>query len=119
MAEHRVILVGGRDLDPPEVAYLAGTRIGRTEVTGLDAAAVPAGPLYVHLDLDVIDSADVPGLRYPAPCGPGCADVTEALRMLLATGQVAAVGIACTWHPGHSAAARTGPYLEGTLATGS
>jgi hypothetical protein len=39
--------------------------------------------------------------------------------MLLATGRVAAVGITCTWHPGHSAAARTGPYLDGTLATGS
>jgi hypothetical protein len=27
-------------------------------------------------------------------------------------GRVAAVGIACTWHPGHSAAARISPYLE-------
>lgn len=116
--EHRVTLVGARDLDPPEVAYLARTPIGRTEVSGLDAAALPGGPLYVHVDLDVIDPADAPGLRYPAPGGPRAADVAEALRMALATGQVAAVGIACTWHPGHRAAAKISPHLEGTLAAG-
>ena len=82
------------------------------------AGALPGGPLYVHLDLDVIDPSDVPGLRYPAPGGPGAADIAAALRTLLATGRVAAVGIACTWHVGHDAAARIGPCLEAALATG-
>jgi len=117
--EHRVMLVGARDLDPPEVTYLAGALIGRAEVAGLDAAALPGGPLYVHLDLDVIDPAEVPGLRYPAPGGPGSAEVAGALRMLLATGRVAAVGMACTWHPGHSAAATIGPHLKVAFATAS
>jgi len=116
--EHRVTLVGARDLDPPEVAYLAHAPIGRTEVTGWDAAALPGGQLYVHIDLDVIDPAEAPGLRYPAPGGPRIADVAEALRMVLATGRAAAVGIACTWHPGHRAAARISPHLEEALATG-
>jgi arginase len=86
-------------------------------VAGLDAAALPGGPWYVHLDLDVIDPAEVPGLRYPAPGGPGSAEVAGALRMLLATGGVAAVGIACTWHPGHSGAASIGPHLKAVFAT--
>jgi arginase len=114
--EHRVMLVGARDLDPPEVAYLAGAPIGRAEVAGLDAAALPGGPLYVHVDLDVIDPAGVPGLRYPAPGGPATARVAGALSMILATGRAAAVGIACTWRPGHGAAARTGPNLQAALA---
>jgi arginase len=113
--EHRVLLVDARDLDPPEAAYLSRAAIGRADVAGLDAAALPSGPLYVHLDLDVIDPSDAPGLRYPAPGGPGAADVAVALRTLLATGRVAAVGIACTWHSGHQAAARIGPYLEAAL----
>jgi hypothetical protein len=29
-----------------------------------------------------------------------------------------AAGIACTWHVGHHAAARIGPYLEAALASG-
>jgi hypothetical protein len=34
------------------------------------------------------------------------------VSMLLSTGRVAAAGIACTWHPGHAAAARITPRLE-------
>jgi arginase len=113
--EHRIVLAGARDLDPPEVTYLAGSAISQVEVPGLDPARVPDGPLYVHVDLDVIEPAVLPGLRYPAPGGAGAADVSQALGRLLATGRVAAVGIACTWHPGHGAAARIAPYLTDVL----
>jgi arginase len=114
--EHRVLLAGARDLDPPEVSYLDNALISRAEVAGLDSAALLDGPLYVHLDLDVIDPSAVPGLRYPVPGGPGCAEVAAALRMLLATDRVAAVGIACTWHPGHAAAAAIDPRLKTAFA---
>jgi len=35
---------------------------------------------------------------------------------VLGTGRVAAVGIACTWYPGHAAADRIRPYLTAALA---
>lgn len=114
--EQRVALVGARDLDPPEVAYLAGASILRHGIQELASADLPDGPLYVHLDLDVIDRAHVPGLRYPVAGGPGPAQVAEALHVLLGTGRVAAVGIACTWHPGNSAAASIRPHLDAALA---
>jgi arginase len=117
--ERNVLLVGARDLDPPEVTYLAQAQIRRSEVTALDAAELPRGPLYVHVDLDVIDPARVPGLRYPAPGGPGPAEVVSALRHMLDTGRVAAVGAACTWHPGHGAAEHIGPYLRAALIPGA
>jgi arginase len=116
VAEHRALLVGARDLDPPEAAYLADADIGRAEVADLAAAALPDGPLYVHLDVDVIDPGDVPGLRYPAPSGPGGAAVIRALRALRATGRVAAVGVACTWHPGRGGAAAIESLLVSALA---
>jgi arginase len=119
VAEPRILLVGARDLDPPEVSYLDGALIGRAEVAGLAAAALPDGPLYVHLDLDVIDPSAVPGLRYPAPGGPGRAELAAALGLLLATGRVAGVGIACTWHPGHAAAAAIDPDLKAAFAAAS
>jgi hypothetical protein len=71
--------------------------------------------LYVHLDLDVIDPARLPGLRFPAPGGPTPAQVAGALDALLGTGRVAAIGVACTWYPGHSAAAQLGDHLGAAL----
>jgi hypothetical protein len=81
--------------DPPEVAYLAGAHIGRTDVADLDAAVLPDGPLYVHLGLDVTDPAGIPGLRYPASDGP---DSTEVRRgIIVAEGDL----VACqTWIDG-------------------
>jgi len=55
--ESQIALVGARDLDPPEVAYLAGAQIRQLPTAGLDAAQLPGGPLYLHVDLDVIDCA--------------------------------------------------------------
>jgi arginase len=116
VAEHRILLVGARDLDPPEVTYLAGAQIRRGEVLELAAGLLPDGPLYVHVDLDVIDSGALPGLRYPAPGGPAPGQVSDAMRTVLDTGRVAALGIACTWHPGHAAARQVAPHLSDALA---
>jgi arginase len=114
--EQQVLLVGARDLDPPEVSYLDSAPVRRAEVADLDRAVLPDGPLYLHIDLDVIDSAEIPGLRFPAPGGPGPAQVAGAVERLLGTGQITAVGVACTWRPGHDAAARIGPHLGAALA---
>jgi arginase len=113
--EQRIVLAGARDLDPPEVTYLAGAAIRRHDVVGLTAADLPAGPLYVHVDLDVIDAAALPGLRFPEPGGPDAAQLADALRALLATGQVAALGVSCSWHPGHAAARHVAAELSAVL----
>ena len=114
--EDRIVLVGARDLDPPEVTYLDQTSIRRCQVTDLPVVELPHGPLYVHVDLDVIDGAQLPGVRYPTPGGPDAGQVADALGLLLGTGRVAAVGIACSWFPGHGAARLITPYLEIALA---
>ena len=114
--EDRIVLAGARDLDPPEVQYLAGAAIRRRQVTDLAVADLPDGPLYVHLDVDVLDPGGLPGLILPVSGGQDPDQVSRALLMLRATGRVAAVGIACTWHPGQGAAACLRPWLEGIFA---
>jgi arginase len=113
--EEHILLAGARDLDPPEASYLAAAAIQRRDVADVVAADLPDVPLYVHVDLDVLDPREVPGLRYPARGGAAAGQLASALRGLLTSGRVAAITIACTWQAGHAAAARVGPWLEEAL----
>jgi arginase len=70
------------------------------------------------VDMDVVDGAQMPGLRYPTPDGPDAGRIADALSLLLGTGRVAAFGIACSWLPGHDTARLIAPYLEIALARG-
>jgi arginase family enzyme len=69
----RVHLVGVRDLDPGE----------RTEVeaAGLPRGLPEGGPVYVHLDVDVLDP-DVLPAQFPVPGGMSAEEVRAALARL-------------------------------------
>ena len=92
------VLVDARDTDPPEAVLLAASPVGRRSL--LELGALPDGPLYLHVDLDVCDPVDVPDLLYPAPGGPPLTAVLDALRTVIATGRVVAIGLALTWQHG-------------------
>lgn len=97
LTEDQVTLVDARDLDPAEVEYLATSAIRHCQVTDV---VVPEGPVVLHIDLDVVDPDELAGLIFPAPGGPTTSAVVEAARRIMDTGQVVAVDLACTWHPG-------------------
>jgi arginase len=99
MPADRIVLVDARDTDPPEQDLLAAAHVQRLPLTELTPERLPPGVLYLHLDIDVVDPRDVPGLRYPAADGPRLQQVLHALRVVKATGRVVAAGFAATWHP--------------------
>ncbi|HEU5108258.1 MAG TPA: arginase family protein [Micromonosporaceae bacterium] len=109
--EERAVLVDARDLDPAEADYLATAPLRHVAVAGLGPEVLPDGPIYLHVDLDVLDSADVPGLRFPASGGPSRDAVAAALSRVVGTGRVCAIGLACTWRPGHDAATAVGAEI--------
>ena len=78
--ERQIVLVGARDLDPPEVTYLASARISRS--ARLLTWAPPdfsAGWAVVRaLDLDVADPAQVCWACAWAPGGLSSAQVAGA-----------------------------------------
>jgi arginase len=99
VAADRVVLVDARDLDPAEEDFLATSPVRRRTVRDLRPADLPAGPLLLHIDLDVVDAAATPGLRFPSAGGPSAADVLSSAGRLVDTGQVRILSIACTWYP--------------------
>lgn len=111
VSEDRIVLVDARDLDPPEVEYLERSEVRRYPVEDMTAELVPDGPIYLHLDFDVVDPEELPDPLFPAPGGPSLRTVGEGLRRVLETDRVAAVGIGCTWHPGAGAYERAREVL--------
>ncbi|MFA1545074.1 arginase family protein [Actinomadura chokoriensis] len=95
LPEDRAVLVDARDLDPAEAEFLASSKVRHSPV---DDVALPDGPLLLHIDVDVIDAADLPGLKFPVGGGPSYDAVVTSVRRIMATRRVAALDIACPWH---------------------
>ena len=96
--EQRAVLVDARDTDPGEEQLLSRSSVVRMTVDQLDADSLPEGDIYLHLDADVVDAAELPGLLYPVAGGPAQDDVVAAVERIAAAGRLAAVGIGATWH---------------------
>ena len=102
--EHNVVLAGARDLDPAERDALDASQVRRIPAT-VDAfhdalSALRGLPVYLHVDVDIVDSAEVPGLRFPAGTGPTLGDVENCLAAISASADVVAACLACAWLPG-------------------
>ncbi len=113
--EARLVLVDARDLDPAEREYLGSSRVRRVEVTELDDACLPEGPLVLHIDLDVVDSTEIAALRYPVTPGPSSSEVLAAARRVMDTGRVVALDLAATWNPTGGATPGAGAALLADL----
>jgi arginase len=99
VAENRVCLIGARDLDAPEVEVLADSAIQLVEPsevrTRLPRALALVGEhvdrMYVHIDLDVLDSGVAAANSYSVPGGLTVDDVESALSAIAADFSIAAV----------------------------
>jgi arginase len=107
LAETAVYLSDARDLDPGE-----GEAVQRSAVHHVaDLSTLPQqlperDPLWVHLDVDVLDPGDAPAVAYPAPKGPSLEHVEAILGKLAATGRIVAVSVTA-WDFGKDGDGRT------------
>ena len=99
LAEGRILLMDARDLDPAEKTALLESEIVRlTNVDDLIRHPLPELPIYVHIDVDIIDPREAPAMNYLAPGGPSVDELQEAFRYLARTGDIKAISMS-TWNP--------------------
>ena len=99
LAEERIVLCDGRDLDPGEARALAASKVRRiAKPADLTAAFDAASPLHVHIDADIVDPAEAPAMAYPAKGGPSAAALREALRALAGKARIVSISLS-TWDP--------------------
>jgi arginase len=101
--ETAVVLAGARDFDEPEERRLAQSRIVQLSPPDLDPpkalieavdGLVPApSGIYVHIDLDVLDSDEAPVNVYSAPGGLSGTGLRGLLEALLRESNVCAVSL--------------------------
>jgi arginase len=111
----RVVMFGVRDVDPGERVLLETRGVGLVERPGDLADHLRGLPLYVHLDLDVLDPTVMPA-RFPAPGGLS----DGGLRTLLAEVAEAAdvIGVEITAFPAPERARRVATIIEPLLPAG-
>lgn len=99
VSEEKIILTDGRHLDPEERQLIKGSEVRHlTDVKSLTDYGLPAGPWYVHFDVDIVNPIDVAAVSYPASGGPRASELAAVFDYLANTGQVAAVSMS-TWNP--------------------
>lgn len=80
-----VVLVGARDLDPPELERIERGQIRHVPVgpnlAKRLAEAVAGRKVYIHLDCDVLDAGLI-ATEYQSPGGLSCAELAEAFALL-------------------------------------
>lgn len=107
VAESGVVLADARDLDPAERDALDASEVRRVPAEpGAVASAVGqlgTRPVYLHLDIDVIDGAELRGARFPSGPGPSLDQIEECLAAVCGSAEVVAAYIACAWLPDHVA----------------
>jgi len=99
LAEDRVILTDARDLDPEEKQLIEEADvIHLPDVGSLLNATLPNGPLYIHIDMDIINLANAPAMNYLAAGGPSAEELQTVMKHLRRTEKIAAVSVS-TWNP--------------------
>jgi arginase len=88
VAPEDVALVGARNLDPPEIEYMAETGIDDS----LERALAGVDAVYIALDLDVLDPAEA-DVFMNEPQGPSVDEIEAVLHEAGARAAIVGVGV--------------------------
>lgn len=100
--EGNVALIGARDLDPAEEQQLLDSSVALVrgaelrDSAALDRALQALGSLpqlYLHVDIDVLDPVEAPGIDYPATGGLRLDELTQIIERIVGLGNLAALSL--------------------------
>jgi len=102
-----IVWGGVRDLDPLEADRFAEYAVQQFSVQDIRELSADlkkqmhdlsdrVDVIYVHIDMDVLDPAEVPGHNLTVPDGPSSEDLAAALTWMFENPKTAALGIAST-----------------------
>ena len=118
IAPTRVVLAGARSWDAEEERFAAAESIASLAADAVDGdalvaavASTGADAVYLHVDLDVLDPAELRGLLDPEPFGVPAPALTAAIRALVERFPLAGATIASYAPTGPEDLADDGPTI--------
>lgn len=124
VADARVMMFGARDLDPDE-----GDALGRSGIARMSAASARAGasrafskradkdqPVYLHVDLDVLDPAEGKANGFAAPDGLSVSELRGLMTEIAGHFRVRAAAFTA-YDPTHDSDGRIAAGAIGTIVT--
>jgi arginase family enzyme len=112
VAAEDVVLIGARNLDPPEEEFIRSSGVVTGE-QGIDSALAGTGCTYIALDCDVLEPTEL-AVFMPEPSGLSVAEVERILRIVDGKTKVLGAGFSgATFEPGN-----TGPMARFGAALG-
>ena len=118
IADDHVALVGARELDAGEARNLDTSRVRRIRFDSeqADAAGLLAfarrRPVWIHVDIDVVDPSGMPAVASPVGGGPSLAALSEVLRSVATVSEVRGIEL-CGYDPTKDPTGRlAGPLAE-------
>ena len=105
ISTRHIVMMGLRDVDPLEQVLIDESHITVVPAADMvrgapamreavDRLAGEVDVIYVHVDLDILDAAEIPGSFFETPGGPSAEEVAGVLRDLMRRPEVGALGIA-------------------------
>jgi len=104
--ESQTLHIGARDLDPEELELLESTEVLMVNANTLKKTGIVNGLLpkltelysqtqevYLHIDIDVIDPSEAPGVDFPAPEGLFLSEMEEAIKLISENLQIKAAAL--------------------------
>ncbi|GAA2223067.1 arginase family protein [Herbiconiux moechotypicola] len=95
-----LVLAGTRALDDAEAEFISENGVALVppgdltpEALAEAVRATGARSVYLHVDLDVLDPAEIEGVAFPEPFGVGVATLVESIRALRAEFDLVGAGI--------------------------
>ena len=97
ISDSRVLLSDGRDLDPGERDLVKGSGIKHMEKVIGVPYVLPDGPLYLHIDTDLIDARLAPAFLYAVKGGPSPEGLAAVIDAVMQSGRVVGVSVTAAW----------------------
>ncbi len=102
----RIVMVDVRNLDPDEEKLISATDVTVVPVEGdefrdaVQQLAEKVDVIYLHIDLDILDESWVPTHRTREPNGPDVETTLAAMKSVIDTGKVEAIGMVSVYPNG-------------------